>query len=159
MAAATATVEAPKKERLVDKRTTFLLLPNSEHEDRIGRHYIDQLYGELPETGARIVQAIPAQRLTDEHCIVVIARKRIRECFRRQPDATGMPQEYPVAIEELVLDVKEREPIAIKDYWLDDLETGGKLDMPRFMTALNKAAQPFCVRYRATEGKLRLFYL
>lgn len=144
-------------ERLVDKRNTYLFIPNSEHEDRIGRFYLEQMYGE--DLQARIVQAIPVARLTDESTVIVVARKKIKPVYRRQPDAQGMPQEYPVAIEELAQDIQERPPIYVRDYWLEDLELGGKLDMRSFLETLNKAAQPFCVRHRNDEGLLRLFYL
>lgn len=143
--------------RLVDKRTTFLLIPNAEHEDRIGRAYIESVYGD--DIVARVVQAIPLARLTDESHVIVIARRRIKPVFNRQPDATGMPQEYPIAIEELIQEVKEREPIAIANHWLEDHEMGGKLNTQTFFETLNRAAQPFCVRHRGDEGLIRLFYL
>lgn len=152
-----AAPEPPPQARLIDKRTTYMLIPNSEHEDRIGRFYLEQKYGE--EILARIVQAIPVARLTDESHVIVVARKKVTAIFRRQPDATGMPQEYAIPIEELFLSCTEREPIAVKDYWLEDLEQGGKLDMRAFLETLNQRAQPFCVRHLATEGLLRLFYL
>lgn len=151
-----ANAPAPQP-RLHDKRTTFLLIPNSEHEDRIGRFYLEQMYGD--DIKARVVNAIPVARLTDESHVIVVARTKITAVFRRQPDAQGMPQEYAITLEELIGGVKERDPIAVKNYWLDDMETGGKLNMPEFLETLNKRAQPFCVRHRADEGLLRLFFL
>lgn len=152
---------------LWQKRSTFLLIPNDIHEDRIARHYLEQMCGEDFVSGrnkdsARIVQAIPLARLTDDSHVIVIARRKFAPVVRRQPDATGMPQEYPIAIEELMAAIKERDPVAVGSCWLDDVETGGKINMPKFLEQLNDRAQPFAVRQRVVpdEGpQIFLFHL
>jgi|SRR3954471_11529281 hypothetical protein len=147
----------PEEQKLIDQRTTYLLIPSGEVEDRICRAWIEKAYGD--NFRAQVVSAIPIVRLTDQNHLLVVARKKIRPITRRQQGPGGMPEDYPIAIEELTQEVSQRGPLRVADYWLEATEVGGSVDQTRLIVALNQISQPFCVRYRADEGLLRLFYL
>jgi hypothetical protein len=143
------------EQKLIDKRTTFLLVPNSEVEDRICRAYLEAKYGD--NLKALIVSAIPVQRLTDQHAVIVVARKKTKPITVRQQGPDGMPQDYPIPMETVIQDVTERGPLMVEKFWLPDAELGGVVDQTALIVALNQIAQPFCVRFRADEGLIRLF--
>lgn len=154
--------QKPKDERprLVDQVMTYILMPNSMHEERIGRAWVEATYGR--NLKAKIVTAIPLSRLTDQHTLMIVARERFKPVTRRQPDPSGMPHDYEVPIEELILDVAEREPVKVSQFWLsgagvDDM--GGRINQDALIEHLNKISGPFNVRYRADEGLIRLFFL
>lgn len=148
--------EAPTQPRLVDGAMTQILVPNDPHEERICLAYLESKYGAIQ---ARVVKALPLARLTDQHTVLVVARRKLKPIMRRQPDPSGMPHEYPVAIEELILDVAEREPIRIASHWQSAADTGGHVNVNSFLELLGVIASPFCVRHRGDENIARLFFL
>jgi hypothetical protein len=150
------TKDAPAQSRLVDSPMTQILIPNDPHEQRICAAYLESKYGEIK---ARVVQAIPLARLTDQHTVLVVARRKLKPITKRQPDPSGMPHEYPVAIEELIQDVTEREPIRIANHWQAAADTGGHVNVNSFLELLGIVSAPFCVRYRSDENVARLFFL
>jgi len=149
--------DKPTEPRLVDQPMTYILMPNSLHEERIGRAYVEAKYGK--DLRAKIVTAIPVARLTEQNTLLVVARERFKPVTRRQPDPSGYPHDYEVPIEELILDVVEREPVKVSKFWLAGDEMGGRLNMNDFIEHLNKISGPFNVRFRGDEGLIRLFFL
>lgn len=148
-------IKAPEQ-RLVDSPMTQILIPNDPNEERICLAYLEAKYGELK---GRVVKAIPLARLTDQHTVLVVARRKLKPISRRQPDQSGMPHEYPVAIEELIQDVTEREPIRIANHWQAAADTGGHVNANSFLELLGMISSPFCVRHRGDENVARLFFL
>jgi len=142
--------------RLIDSPMTQILIPNDPHEERISVAHLESKYGDFK---ARVVKALPLARLTDQHTVLVVARRRRKPVTRRQPDASGMPHEYPIPIEELIQDVSEREPIVIAKHWQVAPDTGGHVNVNSFLELLGVISTPFCVRYRGDENVARLFFL
>jgi len=146
---------AQKLPALLGQRTTYLLIPHDEHETRIARHWISNKYGE--DFKAQVVRGVPLIRLTEQHTIIVIARRRIKAITRRQLGAGGMPEDFEIDLDELAVEVVEREPLKIATLWRDDNEeTGGSIDLENFWPALNKRSAPFHCQFRADEGIVRL---
>lgn len=154
------TTEKPRDKapgpRLVDSPMTQILIPNDPHEERICLAYLEATYGDFK---ARVVKAIPLARLTDQHTVLVVARRKLKPITKRQPDPSGMPHDYPVDITELILDVTEREPIRIANHWQAAADTGGHVNVATFLELLGVISAPFCVRHRGDENVARLFFL
>ena len=154
---------APKKaaaadpaQQLIGQRTTYILVPNDEHEWRIVRHYIATKYGD--DFRAQVVRAVPFMRLTEMHTVWPICRKKLRPINIVKPGPGNVPESYPLTDDELAEDVVEREAVRVAGHWADDQHSdiGGVLRQDTFFEALNKRISPFHVQYRSDEGLLRI---
>lgn len=147
----------PKAEpRLVDLKSTYILIPDGEVEDRIARAWVEATYGD--NIKAQVVTAVPLLRLRETDALLVAARKKLKPTTNRRDLPGRPPEDYQVPIEELMQEVTQRGPILIDKHWIEGGAIGGKVDQTSLIVALNQISQPFCVRYRADEGLVRLFY-
>lgn len=142
--------------RLVDLETTYVLIPDGEVETRIAHAWIEKQYGD--NFKAQVVTAMPLVRLRPGDALLIVARKKLASITRKRESASMAPEWYPVDIEELMLDVRERGPLRIEDHYIKGGVIGGQVDTTSLIVAINQLASPFCVRHRADEGLIRLFY-
>ena len=151
-----AKAAADPAQQLIGQRTTYVIVPNDEHEWRIVRHYIERKYGD--DFRAQVVRAVPFLRLSEQHTIWPICRKRLRPITITKPGPGNVPESYPLTDDELAEDVLEREPLRVAQHWADDQfsDMGGVLRQDTFFEALNKRISPFHVQYRSDEGLLRI---
>jgi hypothetical protein len=164
MSTATESAAAAKPNPLLNQRTTYLFIPYDEIDSKISMHFIEAKFGD--SIRAQVVRAIPVQRLTEQHTIIVVARKLIKPVTRRVPGPDKMPEEYHVPIEELAFGAEGQHgagviahpPIRVAEHWREDehADMGGTLNEETLFPAINRVSAPFYVRHRSDEGLIRL---
>lgn len=148
--------QAKAEPRLVDLETTYVLIPDGEVESRICHAFIEKKYGE--NIKAQVVTAVPLVRLRPGDALLIVARSKLTPITRKRESATMAPEWYPVELDELINDVRERPPLRVDDFWIRGGVIGGQVDTTALIVAINQLTSPFYVRHRADEGLIRLFY-
>jgi hypothetical protein len=140
---------------------TYYLCPNDENEQRIVMAWLEKNCPGYNTPGhPRFATELRIDRLTDEHCVRILARtgRRVTPALRTERNEHGESKVVRAEPEDLVGEVAESAPIECKTHWLRPSDgEEGELIVSGFLEALGKVCVPYAVKWKPDDGrKLRL---
>lgn len=134
----------------------YFLLVEDEHEEAAGREFLNNKYGESGPKGSKRVTNIRIGRLTEEHVVIPVVRRKPAEGLRKVQDEAS--KRVTTVRLDPVEGMVECEPVRCCNYWeASTHEDGdGTLNMAGFLEAVGKSCTPAAPRYRRDDQILRL---
>ena len=136
-----------KESKAATHENLFVVLPVDDHEQKVMREWWDERY---PQSKAKLITELRVQRLTDAHYLVGLSRlPPERPKFQRLDGGAreALPSDQPV---------RASQPIAVREYWTETTDEGGRIDHLRLIRDLAKQVHPLRVTYRGDTQTIRV---